>query len=83
MGIVVVISFREGLFVKGLHVSDIISCAQIANLALSLLANILATSVIAVKAWCVPKSMAMSFHHIVDSTLMDVTHMPKGNTARP
>ena len=54
MGAVVVISFREGLFVKGLHLSDVISIAQTANLALSLLANILATSVIAVKAWCVP-----------------------------
>jgi hypothetical protein len=54
MGAVVVISFREGLFVKGIHLGDIINFAQTANLALSLLANILATSVIAVKAWCVP-----------------------------
>jgi hypothetical protein len=83
MGAVVVISFGEGLFVKGLHLSDIIGIAQIANLALSLLANILATSVIAVKAWCVPSRWPWSFHHFVDGTLMDVTHTPKGNTARP
>ena len=83
MSAVLVIVFGEGRRHKGRHLSHIMSSAQIANLALSLLANISATSIMAVKAWCVPESMAMSFDHFVDNTLVDDTHTVKGNTARP
>ena len=51
---VLIIVVGEGRLLKGLHLSHIMDSAQIANLALSLLANVFATSIIAVKAWCVP-----------------------------
>ena len=75
---------EAGREVMGIHLNHIIVFTQVANLALSLLTNIFATSIIAVKAWYVPFRVDdLSFHHFFDGTLMDDTHGPKGNTARP
>jgi hypothetical protein len=43
------------------HLTYIIDVTQMANLALSLLTNVFATSIMAVKAWYVPARVLASF----------------------
>ena len=51
---------RAGLFMtqEGTHIhillARVIDIAQVSNLGLSLLTNVVATSIIAAKSWCVP-----------------------------
>jgi len=49
-----VIVLEAGREMMGIHLNHIIGFTQVANLALSLLTNLFATSIIAVKAWYVP-----------------------------
>ena len=49
-----IIVLDAGRSLMGAYLYHIASYMQVANVALSLLAKIFATSVIAVKAWCVP-----------------------------
>ena len=51
---VAITALGEGQILRGIHIGNVINTVQLINLALSLLANVIATSIIAVKAWCVP-----------------------------
>ena len=51
---VAITALGEGQILRGIHISNVINTVQLINLGLSLLANVIATSIIAVKAWCVP-----------------------------
>jgi hypothetical protein len=51
---VAITALGEGQILRGIHLNNVINTVQLVNLGLSLLANIIATSIIAVKAWCVP-----------------------------
>ena len=80
---VVITALREGQILRGIHLSNVINTMQLINLGLSLLANIIATSIIAVKAWCVPSRWPCRSIVLLTAPRWDVTHAPKGDTARP
>jgi len=75
---------RAGLFITPEHtqihrsLARVIDITQVADLAFSLLTNVIATSIIAVKTWYVDSASCGKFH--IDS-LADVTHAMRAPSA--